>query len=320
MDCLVSVIVPVHNTVEYLPRCIDSIRNQSLKDIEIILVENQSNDGSAALCDEYMSFDSRVKVLHLPVANASIARNAGLDIASAPYVGFVDSDDYIDYNMYEELFDVIKCHDVDIVYSNFQTEYLDGRIEGCDKNSGQIYICSSLDVLRDMMWDKLNCSSCTKLFKRTVFSEYKFPENNIYEDRIAMHMWILQCKQVAWVDKVFYHYVERSSSICHLITPLNRYHYFMAEFSRIEFIEKHLLFEGEELLEVRNRLIRICFFTFEEFVLLTKPRCFQKPIKHMRVKFKTLLKFPSRELEVFYRKRIRKIVYFWPIYYWRHFS
>ena len=80
MDCLVSVIVPVHNTVEYLPRCIDSIRNQSLKDIEIILVENQSNDGSAALCDEYMSFDSRVKVLHLPVANASIARNAGLYI------------------------------------------------------------------------------------------------------------------------------------------------------------------------------------------------------------------------------------------------
>ena len=58
----------------------------------------------------------------------------------------------------------------------------------------------------------------------------------------------------------------------------------------------------------------------KKFVLLTKPRCFQKPIKHMRVKFKTLLKFPSRELEVFYRKRIRKIVYFWPIYYWRHFS
>lgn len=320
MDCLVSVIVPVHNTVEYLPRCVDSIRNQSLKDIEIILVENQSNDGSAALCDKYMSLDPRVKVLHLPVANASIARNAGLTIASAPYVGFVDSDDYIEWNMYGELLDVIKCNDVDIVYSNFQTEYLDGRIDRRDDNSGQIYIRSSLDVLKDMMWDKLNCSSCTKLFKRTVFSEFKFPENNIYEDRIVMHMWILQCKQVVWVDKVFYHYVERNNSICHLITPLNRYHYFMAEFSRIEFIEKYLLFEGEELLEARNRLIRICFSAFEEFVLLTKPRCFQKPIRHMRAKFKTLLKFPSQELETFYRKRIRKIVYFWPIYYWRHFS
>ena len=127
------------------------------------------------LCDEYMSFDSRVKVLHLPVANASIARNAGLDIASAPYVGFVDSDDYIDYNMYEELFDVIKCHDVDIVYSNFQTEYLDGRIEGCGKNSGQIYIRSSLDVLRDMMWDKIELFVLYKAFlKEQSFQSINF--------------------------------------------------------------------------------------------------------------------------------------------------
>ena len=317
---MISVIVPIYNVERYINKCIDSIIHQSYKNLEIILVDDGSPDKCGEIIDEYSRIDKRIHVIHKSNGGLSSARNAGLDIASGDFIGFVDSDDYIDYNMYEELFDVIKCHDVDIVYSNFQTEYLDGRIEGCDKNSGQIYIRSSLDVLRDMMWDKLNCSSCTKLFKRTVFSEYKFPENNIYEDRIAMHMWILQCKQVAWVDKVFYHYVERSSSICHLITPLNRYHYFMAEFSRIEFIEKHLLFEGEELLEVRNRLIRICFFTFEEFVLLTKPRCFQKPIKHMRAKFKTLLKFPSRELEVFYRKRIRKIVYFWPIYYWRHFS
>ena len=319
-DLKLTIVVPIYNVERYINKCIDSIIHQSYKNLEIILVDDGSPDKCGEIIDEYSRIDKRIHVIHKSNGGLSSARNAGLDIASGDFIGFVDSDDYIDYNMYEELFDVIKCHDVDIVYSNFQTEYLDGRIEGCGKNSGQIYIRSSLDVLRDMMWDKLNCSSCTKLFKRTVFSEYKFPENNIYEDRIAMHMWILQCKQVAWVDKVFYHYVERSSSLCHLITPLNRYHYFMAEFSRIEFIEKHLLFEGEELLEVRNRLIRICFFTFEEFVLLTKPRCFQKPIKHMRAKFKTLLKFPSRELEVFYRKRIRKIVYFWPIYYWRHFS
>ena len=317
---MVSVIIPVYKVEKYLDRCVESVCNQTYKDIEIILVDDGGIDKCPQKCDEWRKKDQRIKVIHQKNMGLSEARNSGLESSCGEYVIYVDSDDYIDYNMYEELFDVIKCHDVDIVYSNFQTEYLDGRIEGCGKNSGQIYIRSSLDVLRDMMWDKLNCSSCTKLFKRTVFSEYKFPENNIYEDRIAMHMWILQCKQVAWVDKVFYHYVERSSSLCHLITPLNRYHYFMAEFSRIEFIEKHLLFEGEELLEVRNRLIRICFFTFEEFVLLTKPRCFQKPIKHMRAKFKTLLKFPSRELEVFYRKRIRKIVYFWPIYYWRHFS
>ena len=317
---LISIIVPVYNTEKHIERCLDSIMKQDYPNFEVILVNDGSTDESGIIIQKYKEKYKNISYIKQENKGVGAARNAGIKVAKGDYISFVDSDDYIDYNMYEELFDVIKCHDVDIVYSNFQTEYLDGRIDGCDKNSGQIYIRSSLDVLRDMMWDKLNCSSCTKLFKRTVFSEYKFPENNIYEDRIAMHMWILQCKQVAWVDKVFYHYVERSSSLCHLITPLNRYHYFMAEFSRIEFIEKHLLFEGEELLEVRNRLIRICFFTFEEFVLLTKPRCFQKPIRHMRAKFKTLLKFPSRELEVFYRKRIRKIVYFWPIYYWRHFS
>ena len=93
---LISVIVPVHNTVNYLRKCIESIRNQSLENIEIILVDNLSTDGSSEVCDEYASMDTRVKVIHLSVANASVARNAGIDVASAPYIGFIDSDDYID--------------------------------------------------------------------------------------------------------------------------------------------------------------------------------------------------------------------------------
>ena len=186
MEKLISVIVPVYNVEEYVEKCVLSIINQTYKNLEIILVDDGSTDNSGKICDEIAIKDNRIKVIHKKNGGLSDARNVGIDIAKGDYLGFVDSDDYIDYNMYEELFDVIKCHDVDIVYSNFQTEYLDGRIEGCGKNSGQIYIRSSLDVLRDMMWDKLNCSSCTKLFKRTVFSEYKFPENNIYEDRIAM--------------------------------------------------------------------------------------------------------------------------------------
>ena len=96
---LISVIVPVHNTVNYLRKCIESIRNQSLENIEIILVDNLSTDGSSEVCDEYASMDTRVKVIHLSVANASVARNAGIDMASAPYIGFIDSDDYIDVNM-----------------------------------------------------------------------------------------------------------------------------------------------------------------------------------------------------------------------------
>ena len=93
---LVSIIIPVHNTVSYLHKCVESIRNQTLKQIEIILVDNLSVDGSSDLCDEYALIDSRIKVLHLPIAGLSIARNAGMQVATAPYIGFIDSDDYID--------------------------------------------------------------------------------------------------------------------------------------------------------------------------------------------------------------------------------
>ena len=85
----VSVIIPVHNTAPYLRRCIESVRNQTLKDIEIILVDNLSTDDSPSICDEYANIDSRVKVLHLDEAGLSIARNAGIEIATAPYIGFI---------------------------------------------------------------------------------------------------------------------------------------------------------------------------------------------------------------------------------------
>ena len=85
-----SIIVPIYNVEKYLERCVESVRNQTLKNIEIILVENKSQDNSPVLCDEYARRDPRIKVLHLSIAGLSIARNAGLKIASAPYVGFID--------------------------------------------------------------------------------------------------------------------------------------------------------------------------------------------------------------------------------------
>lgn len=320
MDYLVSVIVPVHNTADYLPKCVESIQKQSLKAIEIILVENNSTDNSAALCDRYAASDERIKVLHLEEANASKARNSGLAVASAACIGFVDSDDYIEPTMYEELWNAMRQYGVDIAYANFQTEYLDGKIVCGEQNTGKVLVRTSMDVLRDMMVDKLNCSSCTKLYKRSVFSSRLFPEDNLYEDRIVMHHWVLKAGNLAWIDRTFYHYVERSSSTCHTVTPLNRYHYFKAEFSRIRFLDEQPVFTGYELQEARNRLIRICFFTFCEYVNLVKPACFQKQISEMRGMLKQLLKYPPAEMERMYRKRIKRIVYWWPFYYWRHFT
>ena len=170
----VSVIIPVHNTAPYLERCVESVRNQTLKNIEIILVENKSQDNSPVLCDEYARRDPRIKVLHLSIAGLSIARNAGLKIASALYVGFIDSDDHISSTMYEEMVGALVRNQADMTYCNFCYEYPDMHTDSPYPNSGEVHLCSQREVLKEMMQEKMSCSACTKLFKRELFDSFLF--------------------------------------------------------------------------------------------------------------------------------------------------
>lgn len=107
-DDLISVIVPVYNVEKYLHKCINSILNQTYKNLEIILIDDGSTDNSGKICDEYALKDNRIKVIHKENGGLSSARNAGLDICSGDYIGFVDSDDYIAEDMYEYLYVNLK--------------------------------------------------------------------------------------------------------------------------------------------------------------------------------------------------------------------
>ena len=104
----VSIIVPVYKSEQYLKRCITSLKNQTLEDIEIILVDDASPDNSPRICDEAAAGDSRIKVIHKANEGAGKARNAGLETATGKYIGFVDSDDYVSTDMYEKMCDVIE--------------------------------------------------------------------------------------------------------------------------------------------------------------------------------------------------------------------
>lgn len=117
-NILVSVIVPVYNVKEYLKQCLDSIVNQSLKEIEIILVNDGSTDGSEDICKEYLEKDGRIILINQKNAGLAAARQAGLDIARGEYIGFVDSDDWLELSMYEEMYITAKNNDVDIVFCN----------------------------------------------------------------------------------------------------------------------------------------------------------------------------------------------------------
>ena len=105
---LISVIVPVYNTEKYLYRCVESICNQTYRNLEIILVDDGSTDGSGAICDQLSGEDDRIRVIHKENEGASAARNTGLDLAKGEYIGLVDSDDYISTDMYEKLFELLQ--------------------------------------------------------------------------------------------------------------------------------------------------------------------------------------------------------------------
>lgn len=121
----VSIIVPIYNVEKFLDRCIQSLVNQTLNDIEIILVDDGSPDNCPKMCDEYAQKDSRIKVIHKKNAGLGYARNSGLEIATGEYVAFVDSDDYVDTTIYEKLYNETICFKYDIVYCGFVVERKD---------------------------------------------------------------------------------------------------------------------------------------------------------------------------------------------------
>ena len=123
----VSIILPIYNVEKYLDRCMDSLLNQTLKDIEIIMVDDGSPDNCPQMCDEYAKKDSRVKVVHKKNGGLGFARNSGLDIANGEYVAFVDSDDYVGLDMYKTLYDRAEADKCDAVFCGFRTEVRENK-------------------------------------------------------------------------------------------------------------------------------------------------------------------------------------------------
>ena len=121
---MISIVVPVYNTEKYLKRCVDSILAQTYTDLEIILVDDGSKDSSGAICDEYAKQDQRIQVVHKKNGGVSSARNLGLDLAQGEYIAFVDSDDYLDPNMYEEMYKVALEYNCEVVLTDCIKEYM----------------------------------------------------------------------------------------------------------------------------------------------------------------------------------------------------
>lgn len=210
-DPLVSVIVPVFNCEKQLSRCLDSLRGQSLENIEIILVDDGSTDASPSICDQYADRDARIVVKHQENAGVSAARNKGIRLARGNYIMFVDSDDYVEQDFCRLPYELAERTRAELVVFRFDI-LRDGNVVviggPAERYSG---LKSSDDALRLFVYADVYVWN--KLYRTDLFRNVSFPNVSRYEEHGVTHRLIHAAEHVYFTDEVLYHYVDYSDSL-----------------------------------------------------------------------------------------------------------
>ena len=210
---LISVIVPVFNVEQYLNRCVESIVGQSYQNLEIILVEDGSPDMCSQICDDWAKKDKRIKVIHKGNGGLSDARNAGMEIASGDFIGFVDSDDWIAPEMYEKLIDAIKREECDIAACSVEMVWEDGRPR-CFLTEQINCTLSTMEAQAALLDEtKLKQPVWYKLYRRKVVEGVPFEKGKYHEDVFWSYQVIGNASKVSVIDYIGYYYWQRKESI-----------------------------------------------------------------------------------------------------------
>lgn len=211
---LVSVIVPVYNAEEYLPACLDSIINQDLREIELIVVDDGSTDSSGKIADRYAERDSRIRVIHQENAHLSASRNAGLQQAKGEYIAFIDADDWIETNMFSSMYKVAKREDSDVVICSVTVEYTkDNNIcfEKVDQEYTERDPMTFYSLFTELSQLHLFCYAWNKIYRTQMLSErmLTFQVEAPFED-IAFNLQVLKrSKVISVLPGTYYHYMRR---------------------------------------------------------------------------------------------------------------
>lgn len=224
---LISVIVPVYKVEAFLPKCVDSILTQTYKNLEILLVDDGSPDGSGALCDAYARQDSRVRVIHKKNGGLSDARNAGIRAAAGDYLAFVDSDDWLEPDTYQAMLSAAERHHARLVCAGRYDEYEETGESALGLCPEKEETVSGTEAVRRVFhWNRLDSSACDKLYARQLFEGIRYPVGRVCEDIMVTYRLMLRSGHVALLPKPVYHYRHRASSITMSPVSEKNFHYF----------------------------------------------------------------------------------------------
>lgn len=229
-----SIIVPVYKVEKYIHKCVDSILNQTFTDFELILVDDGSPDNCGKVCDDYAKQDSRVMVIHKENGGQSSARNRGLDVAKGDLIGFVDSDDTIDNDMYEQMICFLDNNELDIVCCD--TYLVRGNREKIRLLFEENKLFCGNEGVEANLNGQIDNAVWNKVYKRHLFNDIRFVEGIVYEDVRIMHVLFSKANRIGYISKAFYHYYKRkNSTIANSFNSKSRYNCFVGYKERLFF-------------------------------------------------------------------------------------
>lgn len=260
MPC-VSVIIPVYNVEPYLREALDSVVGQSYRDLEIIIVDDGSTDGSSEICDEYRC-NPRVRVIHQGNRGLSNARNVGLDVSSGVYIAFLDSDDAFHPDFVRKMVDEIG--DADVAVCRFEVH------QGTLESRGQIYprlkkrVYSRKEALRALADGKINVAVWNKLYRRELWREIRFPDGHNYEDIHTTYRIFDCCEHVKVLDQVLYLHRKRPGSITQVWTKNNIEDRKLAHDDLLAFVKTHTpeVFDEMDVRRIKGSWLRVMLVSY----------------------------------------------------------
>lgn len=211
MNQLISIIIPVYNVGTYLDHCLKSITNQTCRNLEIILINDGSTDGSGGICDVWASKDPRIKVLHTTNQGVAAARNYGLHIANGDYIGFADADDWAEPDMFEKLAGSLEQYNADIALCGFEEKWPDYSVL---KVSESFRCYTKEEALRELILDRnMQSYVWNKLFRRECIPATPFPPLKRMSDLGGMHNFFRKADKIVEINRVLYHYIRKNNSL-----------------------------------------------------------------------------------------------------------
>lgn len=249
----VSVVIPIYNVEKYLNKCLDSVISQSYKNLEIILVNDGSKDGSKQICEKYKRIDKRIVLINQENGGLSDARNKGIQIATGEYITFIDSDDYIHKDMIKELIYNAINTDADISICGYKTVFEDLKTDDL-LTDVDIQIINSEELINNF-YNKFSLNiivAWAKIYKRSLFEDIRYPKGKIHEDEFIAHRLVYISKKIVYTPKKMYYYRINPNSITGKKFNKKR-------LDKIEALENRLNFSKEKKLESLY-INTLCFY------------------------------------------------------------